>query len=95
MPRRVPIVTFDLAKSDWNRDARGMPFDMVERFDFDTALIREDDREDYGEQRFQALGKIGRATVFLVFMPTLDGFRVISLRKADKQERALWLAHHP
>ncbi|WP_244573478.1 hypothetical protein [Methylorubrum populi] len=33
--------------------------------------------------------------VFLVFSLTEDGFRVISLRKAAKQERSLWLARHP
>lgn len=72
-----------------------MPFTMAERFDFDTALVREDDRDIYPEKRFQALGKIGREVVFLVFSPTKDGFRVISLRKATKQERSLWLARHP
>ena len=72
-----------------------MPFTMAERFDFDTALVREDDRDTYPEKRFQALGKIGREVVFLVFSPTEDGFRVISLRKVTKQERSLWLARHP
>jgi uncharacterized DUF497 family protein len=90
----VPI-TFDPAKSEWNRQERGMPFTMAERFDFDTALVREDDRDAYPEPRFQALGKIGREVVFLVFSPTEDGFRVISLRRATKQERSLWLARHP
>ena len=91
----MPKITFDPAKSEWNRRERGMPFTAAERFDFESAMIREDVREDYGEARFQAIGKIGRVLVFLVFTPTADGFRVISLRKADKQERGVWLANHP
>lgn len=88
-------ITFDAAKSEWNPQERGMPFTMAERFDFDTALVREDVRETYAEPRFQALGKIGREVVFLVFSPTEDGFRVISLRKAAKQKHSVWLARHP
>ena len=95
MPSRRPTVTFDPAKSEWNRVERGLPFTMAERFNFDTAMVREDDREEYPELRLQALGKIGREIVFLVYTPTQNGFRVISLRKADKEERALWLANHP
>ncbi|MFF8802104.1 MULTISPECIES: hypothetical protein [unclassified Methylobacterium] len=45
-------ITFDPAKSEWNRQERGMPFTMAERFDFDTALVREDDRDIYPEKRF-------------------------------------------
>lgn len=88
-------ITFDPVKSKWNRRERGLPFTMAERFDFDTALVREDQRKAYPEPRFQALGKIGRTVVFLVYTPIRDGFHVISLRKATKQERTLWLARHP
>lgn len=95
MPRTRPVVTFDSAKSAWNRHERGLPFTMAERFDFGTSVTVEDDREDYGEERFVSVGKIGRNVVVLVHTPTLDGFRVISLRMATKKERAQWLATHP
>lgn len=88
-------VTFDPAKSRRNAETRGLPFDVAEDFDFDTAVIRQDTRFDYPERRFQAIGKIARRTVMLVFTPTDDGFRVISLRQADRKERALWLASRP
>ncbi|WP_313899392.1 BrnT family toxin [Methylobacterium sp. E-065] len=91
---RVPI-TFDPAKSQRNADERGMPFEMAEGFDFDTALVRQDTRFPYPERRFQAIGLINRRTVMLVFTPTADGFRVISLRPAHRKERALWLASRP
>ncbi len=69
-----------------------MPFSHAEGFAFETAVIRRDTRFAYPERRFQALGRIGNRTVMLVFTPTADGFRVISLRPTNRKERALWLA---
>ena len=36
----------------------GISFESAMSFDWNTALIRVDDRRDYGEQRRQALGFI-------------------------------------
>jgi uncharacterized DUF497 family protein len=47
-------IEFDSAKSDWNVRERGLPFSMVEDFDWDTAVTREDARSDYGEPRYVA-----------------------------------------
>lgn len=91
---RVPI-TFDPAKIQRNAEERGMPFEMAEGFDFDAARIRQDTRFPYPKRRFQVIGRIDRRTVMLVFTPTADGFRVISLRPAHRKERALWLASRP
>jgi hypothetical protein len=85
-------VSFDPAKSEKNRQQRGLPFDAAELFDFETAILRQDTRVDYGEPRYQALGLLGEMICFLVFTPTADGFRVISLRKASRKERRTWLA---
>lgn len=69
---------------------------MAERFDFSTALGRADEREAYPAIRFQALGKIGREVVCLVFTRlSAERIRIISRRKASKRERSIWLAHHP
>ncbi|WP_027173936.1 BrnT family toxin [Methylobacterium sp. 10] len=85
-------ITFDPAKSEKNAEERGLPFSHAEGFAFETAVIRRDTRFAYPERRFQALGRIGNRTVMLVFTPTADGFRVISLRPTNRKERALWLA---
>jgi uncharacterized DUF497 family protein len=56
-------------------------------FDFDTALLEIDDREDYGECREIALGWCGLRLCFLVFVRRGDDqMHVISFRKATKQE---------
>lgn len=77
---------FDPDKGARNVRERGLPFDLVADFDFDTAVIVRDLREDYGDTRFIAVGLIG-SRVYAV-ASTLRGrsFRVISLRKANARE---------
>jgi uncharacterized DUF497 family protein len=85
------IVTFDKAKSERNRELRGLPFFLAENFEFETAILRLDNRQSYPEPRYQALGLLDEMVCFLVFTPTPEGFRVISLRKASRKERHAWL----
>lgn len=79
-------ISFDPAKSELNAAERGLPFDLAAEFDFETALIGEDDRRDYGETRWLAFGMIGDRLHALCFTPTSAGIRVISLRKANAKE---------
>jgi len=86
-------IEFDPAKSDKNKEERGLPFEMAEDFDLETAIIRRDDRFDYPELRFQAIGPIHGIVHLLVFTPLESGaIRVISLRRANRKERREWLA---
>ena len=79
-------ITFDPAKSERNLALRGLSFDVASTFEWATALIVEDVRSDYGERRFQALGRIGRRLHMLVFTPRAGTVHVISLRRANKRE---------
>ena len=79
-------VSFDPSKSERNVALRGIPFDLAEEFEWDTALVVEDLRKDYGEPRFQALGLIEGRLHALVFTPRTDKVHVISLRKANRRE---------
>ena len=45
-------IDYDPKKNAWNIAHRDLPFDLVEHVDWDTALIREDTRHDYPEQRY-------------------------------------------
>jgi uncharacterized protein len=74
------------AKAAINRQNHGIPFSAVEGFDWETALVTEDHRHDYGEDRFVALGKIGGRVHVLVFTPRGGKVWVISLRKANERE---------
>ncbi len=55
-------------------------------FEWADALVVEDTRKDYKEQRFQALGLIGVRLHTLVFTPRDGKAHVISLRKANQRE---------
>ena len=79
-------VSFDLAKSARNAKSRGLPFEAVAEFEWDSALIAEDLRHDYGDRRFQALGWIHARLCALVFTPRDGRIHVISLRKANRRE---------
>jgi len=80
-------VEFDPAKSEANIRERGLAFDLVAEFDFDEAWIVIDDRQDYGELRYRAIGPLGSEIVAVVFTLRKDALRVISLRHASRRER--------
>ena len=81
-------VEFDPAKDEINRTKHGISLQAATGFDWDTALEREDDRFDYGEVRFVAIGLIGARLYVTVFTEGSvdDVVRVISLRPAEKHE---------
>jgi len=79
-------LTYDPEKDTCNLVLRGISFEEAVDFDFSNALIWEDDRSDYQETRFCALGNIGSRLHSLVFTYRHETIRVISLRKANKRE---------
>ena len=79
-------VSFDPAKNERNIADRGTCVAAAEDFEWHTALVVEDLRKDYGEQRFQALGLIDGRLHALVFTPRASKVRVISLGKANRRE---------
>ena len=85
-------ISFDPRKSERNIAERGLSFELVEEFEWDSALVVEDGRRDYGERRFQALGMITGRLHALVFTPRAGRVHVISLRKANRREIRLYEA---
>lgn len=55
-----------------------------------ATLTVEDDRQDYGEDRFITIGLLGATMVVLVWTPRDGAHRVISMRKANERERTLY-----
>jgi uncharacterized protein (DUF4415 family) len=51
--------------------------------EWETALVLEDTRKDYGERRFRVLGTIGELLYAVAVTPRSGGIRVISLRRAN------------
>ena len=79
---------YDPQKNAWNIRERGLSFDDVALLDWTTAAIREDQRKDYGERRFQALveGDEGKPYV-VVFTMRGETMWIISFRRARGRER--------
>lgn len=83
---------WDAAKSRRNAKKHGCAFDVVSGFDWTEAIEVLDDRFDYGEERWLALGPIGSQLYALAFSPRgEDKLRVISLRLATKNERKAYV----
>ncbi|MGN6516428.1 MAG: BrnT family toxin [Rhizomicrobium sp.] len=83
-------IEFDPDKNAVNRRKHRIDLADAAGFAFETAVVDEDDRRDYGEARFQALGLIGARLHMLVFTFRGANVRVISLRKANKRECAYY-----
>jgi uncharacterized protein len=59
-------------------------------FQWDTAIETIDDRIDYGEERWVAMGFIGNQLHIMVYTFRAQTIRIISLRKANKRERTYY-----
>ena len=55
-----------------------------------ATLTVEDDRQDYGKDRFITIGFLGATMVVLVWTPRDRAHRIISMRKANERERTLY-----
>ena len=74
-----------------NLDKHGLDFlDAHEIFN-DTVVTMDDNRFDYGEQRFFTLGMIFGRVVALSHTDRNKSIRVISLRKANKYEQQRYI----
>jgi len=79
-------VYFDPTKNERNIRERGLPFESAANFEFESALVLVDDRREYGETRYVALGYLAERLHVLCFAEAADGIRVISFRKANLRE---------
>jgi uncharacterized DUF497 family protein len=79
-------IAFDPAKNLRNIEERGLSFELVRGFDFETAIFAVDSRRDYGETRLRALGLLDDRLHALVFVEEATGIRIVSFRKANKRE---------
>jgi uncharacterized DUF497 family protein len=79
-------ITFDPAKNARNIAERGLPFQLVADLEWETAVIREDRRRDYGERRMRVSALLGHRLHLAIVTYREDAVHVISFRKANKKE---------
>jgi len=76
----------DEAKRISNLHNHGIDFIEVEQaFEGETVTIL-DERFDYGEERFVTLGLLDGRVVAIAHLETIEVIRIISVRKATKNE---------
>ena len=79
---------WDDAKNRANIRKRGFDFADTEEMFRGFLLVRPDTREDYGEERRIGIGMVQGRVAFIAFAePSPEIVRIISLRKADHEER--------
>ncbi len=79
---------WDDAKNVANIRKHGFHFSEAERMFQNFLLVRADIREDYGEERWIGIGMIRGRCAFAAFaLRPHDTIRIISLRKANHEER--------
>ena len=81
-------------KYEWDEDKRvanyikhNVDFLDAERFEWTSAIEAIDDRAEYGEERWIALGYIDNRLHVLIYALRGDSIRLISLRRANSRER--------
>jgi uncharacterized protein len=80
---------WDDAKNRSNIRKHGLDFADAEEMFAGILLARPDTREDYSEERWIGIGMLAKGIIALVvFCQPIEGvIRIISLRKADREEQ--------
>jgi uncharacterized DUF497 family protein len=79
-------IEFDDNKNVLNIAKHGVNMAIAAHLEWDLALVRQDDRMDYGETRWCALVPQASILYFVAYAQRGDALRVISLRKANRRE---------
>jgi uncharacterized DUF497 family protein len=82
--------TWDEAKREANLVKHGLDFADAEIVFSGATFTFEDDRFDYGEQRFITIGMLYGKVVVIAHTERSDVIRIISMRKATKNEQKIY-----
>ena len=83
--------SYDKNKKALNLAKHGFNFDDAKQvIESDKTVTFEDNRFNYGEQRFITIGLLQNALVAIVTSETEKEIRIISMRKAEKHEQAIY-----
>lgn len=79
-------IVFDPVKDASNLAKHGVALALASSLEWDTAVTWLDLRREYGEERECGIGYIGLTLYFVAFVDRGRTRRIISLRKATRQE---------
>ncbi len=81
---------WDTKKRKANIKKHGIDFSELRKVFEKPMLTRIDNREDYGETRWISLGDLNGKIVILVYTETENNVRLISARRATKNEENIY-----
>ncbi len=81
-------ITYDPEKRALTLAHRGLDFEDARDVFAGRRIQIEDDRFDYGEIRWQTIGRLNDEVVMVVWTPRGDARHIISMRKCNARERA-------
>ena len=84
------MTEFDSVKRNATLKARDLDMARADEVFAGATLTVEDDREDYGEDRFITIGFLDKRMVVLVWTPRKGVYRIISMRKANEREQVIY-----
>lgn len=84
---------FDHDKRDKTLQERGLDFARAAEAFVGVHFTGQDTRVDYVEDRFITVGWLDARLVVLVWTPCGEVRRIISMRKANEREKALYARH--
>ena len=67
---------------------RGLDFEDAKKVFAGLTLTLPDERQDYGEDRYQTYGLLGDRLVMVVWTPRGEDRHVFSMRKCNDREQA-------
>lgn len=79
-------VDWDPAKDRANQRKHGIRFELARAVFDDPDRVELFDDRDYGAERWVAIGAVGRSILFVVYTMRHGGIRLISARKADRDD---------
>lgn len=82
--------TWDENKRQINLATHGLDFADAHKVFEGAIILFEDNRFDYGEQRMVAIGLLDITVVVVVHVDDDDTIRIISMRRATKNEQKLY-----
>jgi uncharacterized protein len=85
-------ITWDPAKNRENQRKHGISFDDAKAVFQDPDRIEVLDDRDYGEERWVAIGTVGKIVALVVYTERNGGIRLVSARKADPDDEADYYA---
>ena len=83
-------ITFDPAKRQTALNERGLNFADASIVFAGPTITVQDTRRDYGETRFQTIGFLTDRMVMVVWTPREEARHVISMRKCNDREKAIY-----